>query len=352
MNAIDLASRKLGITLLSAFATATPTATAAAAAAAAVTTASCASNKAPNPSTVPEPSSAVSASFVDTFASGPDGFDTKTVYFDTGREVVVFDAQFTPVQAEQAIAAIAARTRNPITHVVITHPNPDKFGGLAAFVSRGARVVASRATRDALPAVHAYKKHFFVEVAKMFKSDEFPSLSQVDFAFDKETTLTLAGGARVELRELGMPGVSGNQTVAWIPAHGTLVVGDLVHHGVHAWLEGGVESGRPRPTLQSWKSALDQLAARYPGDARVEGGRGTAAPLRIAVASQKEYLDAADRIVSGYVAGLGPSGRAELTQSTAAVHWTELTRRFEAAFPDRKLSSLVTYGVYGLALFK
>lgn len=39
-----------------------------------------------------------------THDSGADGFFTRTYFYDTGAEVVAFDAQFTPALAEVAIA--------------------------------------------------------------------------------------------------------------------------------------------------------------------------------------------------------------------------------------------------------
>ena len=97
-----------------------------------------------------------------TFDSGEAGFFTKTYFYDSGSEVVAFDAQFTPDLAEQAIASLREQTDNPITYLVITHPNPDKFNGAPAFQGEGAAVIASAATEAAIPGVHAYKKAGFV----------------------------------------------------------------------------------------------------------------------------------------------------------------------------------------------
>ena len=79
---------------------------------------------------------------------------------------MAFDAQFTPDPAEPAIASLRAQTDNPITYLVITHPNPDKFNGAPAFQAEGAEVIASKATADAIPGVHAYKKAGFVGIAR------------------------------------------------------------------------------------------------------------------------------------------------------------------------------------------
>jgi glyoxylase-like metal-dependent hydrolase (beta-lactamase superfamily II) len=96
---------------------------------------------------------AASAGQLSTFENDEAGFNTKTFFYDTGEAVIAFDTQFTPEFAEQAIAYLRTQTANPLAYAVITHPNPDKFNGLTAFQEAGARVVASRATVEAMPVI-------------------------------------------------------------------------------------------------------------------------------------------------------------------------------------------------------
>jgi glyoxylase-like metal-dependent hydrolase (beta-lactamase superfamily II) len=209
----------------------------------------------------------------------------------------------------------------------------------------GAKVVASERTAAAIPGVHAYKRHFFVDVAKRIPAEDYPAEPRIDLRFSGELKLPTRAGD-VWLRELTHAGVSSTQTVGWVPAASALFVGDLVHHGVHAWLEGGIVDGAPRPDLAAWKRALDELRAFE--DATVYGGRGDTAPVATAVSEQQAYLAKAESIVRGYVGELGER-RAELTGPEAATHHAAITKRFEAAWPSRGLPYLVQYGVYGLA---
>ncbi|MFO0547331.1 MAG: MBL fold metallo-hydrolase [Polyangiaceae bacterium] len=308
-------------------------------------TASCAASVAdPHAASVAPPTPTKAR--VGVYTSDAAGFDTKTVWFDTGREIVVFDAQFTERHAKEALAAIRAESASPIRYLVITHPNPDKFNGALVFRRAGATVVASRATAAAIPGVHAYKRAFFVETAKMFAPSDYPEEATVDLTFDGELTLDTDAG-HITLRELCHSGVSSTQTVGFFSEANALAVGDLVHHKAHAWLEGGIVNGRPTPDLTAWQLALDELLA-FEG-ATVYGGRGEAAPVAEAVASQKAYLVVADKLVRDYVRELGDSARAELDGPRAAEHYAALAKRFAAAFPERQLGYLVQYGVYGLA---
>ncbi len=288
---------------------------------------------------------AAQASALGTFTSDSAGFDTHSFYWDTGREVVVFDAQFTEPFAEQLIADIKAKTSSPITYVVVTHPNPDKFNGVRPFQALGARVIASESTAAAIPGVHAYKKYYFVELTKQFTEATYPKEARVDITFKGDYTLPLEGGAEVRLHELESSGISTTQTVAHIPSQKALIVGDLVHFKAHAWLEGGIEDGKPAPDLASWKQALDELSV-YEG-ATVYGGRGVPAGVGEAVKEEKAYLDGMNALVTKYVTDLGAQ-KSELAGPEAAGHYKKITALAEQAYPDYSLSYMIEYGVYGL----
>jgi glyoxylase-like metal-dependent hydrolase (beta-lactamase superfamily II) len=309
----------------------------------AVLTASCADIHS-TPDTA-SPTHADAQAELGTFTSDAAGFDTHSFWLDTGREVVVFDAQFTEDLAKKLIAEIRAKTSHPIRYVVVTHPNPDKFNGASAFQAIGAKVVASESTAKAIPDVHAYKKYYFVNIAKMFTDATYPKEAKIDVTFAGDLELPLEGGAKVKLHELAHRGVSSTQTVAFIPALDALVVGDLVHHQAHAWLEGGIVAGKPVPDLPSWKLALGELSA-YEG-ATVYGGRGQAAKVGDAVKAEQAYLDGMNAIVTKYVADLG-AAKSELSGPKAGDHYQKIAQLAAQAYPDHAYPYLVEYGVYGL----
>lgn len=280
---------------------------------------------------------------VDSYTSGAAGFDTTTWWVDTGSEVVVFDAQFTPELAESVLAEIEATTDSPVRYLVITHPNPDKFNGAPVFQAAGAQVVASQATAEAMPGVHAYKEAYFVG-AGMFEAGAYPALPQVDLTFSDSLSLALDAGT-VTLHELSHPGVSSTQTVAQI--EGGVFVGDLVASGTHAWLEGGIVDGIAVPTIADWIEALEEVEDLAGPGATVYPGRGAPGLAGEVLRAQQDYLRSLDSIVADYVGGLSDP-MAAFTGDDAGLHYAELTAAAEAAWPDLALSYLVTYGVYGL----
>lgn len=282
---------------------------------------------------------------VHTFTSGAEGFDTHSYWIDTGAEVIVLDAQFTPSLAESLLAEITAATPSPVTTVVVTHPNPDKFNGAPVFQAVGAEVVMSEASAAALEGVHAYKEAYFVG-AGVFAEGEYPALVTPDQTFSGALDLPLGGGHTLRLTELSSGGVTTTQTVAELD--GAVFVGDLVAGGAHAWLEGGIIDGVATPDLPAWDAALAELGAIMPADATVYPGRGAPQAMPVAVEAQRAYLTTLDTIVAEVLATRADPVAALSGEDAAAVY-AEITAAAEQAYPDHLYSYLVTYGVYGLA---
>lgn len=280
---------------------------------------------------------------VQRFTSGADGFDTHSHWIDTGSEVIVFDAQFTPQLAEALLEEIRSATDSPVRYVVITHPNPDKFNGASVLQEQGARVIASEATAAAMPEVHAYKEAYFTG-AGTFEAGAYPTLPSVDEVFSGDLELQL-GGSTLHLFELSSPGVASTQTVAQVGEH--VFVGDLAAGRTHAWLEGGIVQGVATPDVEGWIAALSELEARIGADAIVHPGRGDSLPAGELLPAQRGYLTAVDEIVASYVERLDEPAVALAADPEA--HWGALTSEIEAAYPDHALPYLITYGVYGLA---
>lgn len=282
---------------------------------------------------------------VQAWQSGEAGFHTNSWWVDTGEEVVVFDAQFTPDLARELVAAIQAETDSPITTLVITHPNPDKFNGAGVFQELGATVVASEATAAAMPGVHAYKEAYFTGVG-MFPEGMYPALPTVDRTFADTLTIDLAGSSTpLELSVLSHPGVTVTQTIAQVDNH--VFVGDLVAADTHAWLEGGIVDGTATPDLVGWGAALDEALGVVGSEATLYPGRGPAGDAATVLAAQKQYLEVADAAVRDVLASRDDAVEA-LSGDGDAVY-AEITSTLQTAFPDHAHPYLVTYGVYGLA---
>lgn len=281
------------------------------------------------------------------YVSDGTGFNTKTVFYEGKDEVVAFDAQFTKKHAEDAIKHLRKFTNKPISWLVITHPNPDKFNGASAFKNEGAKIISSQLTKNNMTQVHAYKKYYFVNIAKMFTGENYPKMPMIDEVFRDELTISLKGGESIELKEYGRPGISLNQTIAVLPNNKGLVVGDLIHHNAHAWLEGGINNSVATPTINEWIELLEEIQNDYKGNTSIYGGRGEVVPLELAIPKQINYLRKSEMIVDTYIQSLGENIQ-ELKSDKANNHYAKITEAFEKEFPNYKLSYMIQYGIYGL----
>ncbi|WP_432722639.1 MBL fold metallo-hydrolase [Jeongeupia wiesaeckerbachi] len=284
------------------------------------------------------------------FTSDANGFNTHTFYYDDGKEVTVIDTQFVPALTEAMVKQIKSETQSPITRVVVTHPNPDKYNGLPYLHKLGVESITSAAVSAEMPKVHAYKENFWVNTAKAFKPGTYPAFENVKTTFSGKTVLKLKSGETLSLFELKHPGVATKQVVVRVDQSGDLIVGDLLHNKAHLWLEGGLVNGKPRADLKAWSAAVGELTAlsKDKPNAKVYGGRGEFVTVSAAVKEQQRYLTQADTLVRTYIEQLGDRKGELKDPKLAANHYKELERRFSARFPDYKLSYMIGYSVYGL----
>src|SRR5689334_14613759 len=90
-------------------------------------------------------SSAALAGTLGVFTSDAKGFDTHTFYYDDGKEVTLIDTQFVPALTAAMVDQVKRKTASPITRVIVTHPNPDKFNGLPYLHKLGIESISSEA---------------------------------------------------------------------------------------------------------------------------------------------------------------------------------------------------------------
>jgi cyclase len=171
-----------------------------------------------------------------------------TVFFGKGA-VVVVDPFISPRQAAALGARIAARTVDPITHVVLTHHHTDHALGASWFAVLGADVIAHEEAARRMALEHAgliAERRRDPVLAPLFEGAE-------PFAPGRLVTDGLAfeaGGLRFDVFHPGHAHTPGDLCV-YVPALGVLVAGDLVSTGYHPNLEDANVAG--------WRTALETL---------------------------------------------------------------------------------------------
>lgn len=203
---------------------------------------------------------------VDVFTASPGGFLATSTIVSGEKEAILIDAQFTLAEAHR-LAARVLESGKTLKAIYITHAHPDHFFGLEVLKAQfpRARILASKQVIREMKAItaakHGYWKPIFGD--NLTRSPLFP------VAFDG-TALELEGN-RLEL--IAIEGAESDAaTVVWIPSVKTVVAGDLVYEGVHAWLADAATPAR----REAWLENLAKLKALNP-TLVVAGHRGSSA---------------------------------------------------------------------------
>jgi glyoxylase-like metal-dependent hydrolase (beta-lactamase superfamily II) len=251
---------------------------------------------------------AASAPKVHVHTAGEAGFYANAYLVEGPHAVVAIDAPFTQSEARAFKRELDAIGK-PLVAVLVTHAHPDHVNGITALVAGGkVPIVALAGVADTLKAIDGPKRAYW---APIYKEEYPPATTFPDTVIAAGATVTY-DGMTFRAHDLGK-GESASETV-WVleGAEPVAFTGDLVMHGVHAWLAEG-QSG-------SWLAAL-ALAERELGAVKtIYPGHGDAAPAAAALAWQRRYLDRYRDAVRALAAGrtkLDDGQRKSLTAAMA-----------------------------------
>lgn len=177
-------------------------------------------------------------------------FHVNSVLIVGATEAILIDAQY-HVQDARNVAEQIVATGKRLKAIVITHPDHDHYSGAAAIVERfpGTPVYMTAAGMHHFDSVGVDE----FQGAKSRRPTLFPD-SVVHPQLLPSTHLTV-DGETVEI----IPDLQGDvmlpvNSVVWIPSQRTVIAGDLVFNGVHAWLGASNEE-----TRAAWRGALQRL---------------------------------------------------------------------------------------------
>ena len=223
------------------------------------------------------------------------GFASVNTWVIEGKKgVVVIDAQRGLAMGREIVAAVQA-TEKPLLAVIITHPHPDHFGGLAAILGAYPEVpvYASQTTTEVIRTdSNGYQAATLAAIP-----DDSPDAYPVPTVLFEDGEQLDFGSLKFVVDEIGS-GEAESMTMLDMPQHNILFVGDLVANGMTGFLL--------EQRSNNWIAQIDSVLASYGArNPHIYPGHGPDGELTRLLAEQKHWLVSLQRLV---MEKLGPAG--------------------------------------------
>jgi len=253
------------------------------------------------------------------------GWNVNSYWIETGEGIIFIDGQLLVRDAENLANLVKSRNKK-IAGLILTHPHPDHFGGIATLqkVLGKFPVYATKATHDALIEAN---KTYMNNAAKTFGDGIHKKLIMPDKLIASGTSLNLAGTELV-IDDLG-PGESADNVVVWHPQTKTLFTGDATMHGSHFY----TGEGRSAAILNSF----EYLKKTYKDASQLLTGHGDPASLTI-VDTHIDYVKSIRKLTFAAM-----QKQTNLTKEKNAL--TNEARKKVAMLLVKKYPSLGSYGM-------
>jgi cyclase len=242
----------------------------------------------------------------------PDGswYLNNTGFLVDSRGVISVDATSTENRTRAYLDAIATVTSRPVRTLVNTHHHGDHTFGNSLFA--GATIVAHERCRDEVLAFGPPAN------TGIFTDVEWGDLPVAPPFLTYNTGVTLwSGELRCEVRYVGTPAHTTNDSIIWIPSRSLLFTGDLLFNG-----------GTPFLLLGSIAGSIEVLeqVVRPLGAATIVPGHGPVCGPEVIedVLGYLRFVQALAR--GGQAAGLSPLEAARQADLGAYDGWTDTER--------------------------
>lgn len=264
---------------------------------------------------------------VHSYHSPQTGFFVNAYLVETPAGIVVIDGTLT-VSDSRAVRAKLDAIGKPLLAVLITHPHPDHYAGVATVVAGDDVPVIAAASVDHIIRRDDAAKD---EVVGGLLGPEWPTeriFPNTTLADGESVTF---GDVEFTLRDTG-PGESGADTY-WTASAlpGVVFTGDLIYPFLDSYNADGF-SGQ-------WLAKIDRLEREFGGATLLYPGHGGAATPAV-LDWQRLYLEQLRETVRTLA-----NGQATLTD----VQKAEVTQRMDAFVPDQRLEFFVDISLDAVA---
>jgi glyoxylase-like metal-dependent hydrolase (beta-lactamase superfamily II) len=266
---------------------------------------------------------------IHTYRAAEPGLNVNSYLVEAESGVVVVDTSLL-VSDIGALRARLRALRKPLLAILVTHPHPDHFNGVAAVVQdQEVPVYAAATVGKVIEQIAEAKREQWSPVY----GPEWPAQTYYP-------DVLLADGDRVQLAELTFtvremgPAESHADSYFLLAADGrppVAFVGDLAFHGTHPYTADGHSA--------SWLAALDLLAGELAGVGTLYPGHGAPAGPGV-LAEQRRYLLYYRELVRRLA-----DGEPRLPEAAKA----ELAAGMQSFLPDAPLTWMIGLGADDVA---
>jgi glyoxylase-like metal-dependent hydrolase (beta-lactamase superfamily II) len=189
---------------------------------------------------------------------------------------VVVDGMLTVSDGRKVRRAVDA-TGLPLAGVVITHPHPDHYAGLAHILDGADVPILATADTDAVIRRDDETK---AAIVGPMMGQEWPANRLFPNQLIADGDEVVVAGVPLRVQVLG-PGESSADTI-WHLGESIVFAGDVVYNGMHAYLADG--------HWEHWLTILDRLEHDLAGDVTLHIGHGDSAGKEL-LARQRRYVE-------------------------------------------------------------
>lgn len=201
--------------------------------------------------------------------SSPNAFFVNSFIIEGPKSLVLVDMQFVLSEAA-AVASRIATLKKPLAAILITHPHPDHYNGLASILEKYAatKVVATAGTISGIRETAEPKRAYWTPIV----GTDYPQKFAIPDVTVRDRERLSIDGIELVINDFG-PAECSDNTAIELPQIDSVIISDLVYNCVHPWLAEG-RSDR-------WLEALAEAKRRFGSATVLYAGYGAAGPPSI-----------------------------------------------------------------------